>query len=206
MNEMGLFGKRKKQKYHSYIGEVGRIAENIINRDFISDGPNKKRIGRLLIPLWLKNIGYLNYPLLYLSLYFKQNRTEYYGLLMDVRFKGKYEEWLKFFLKGIIEMSKNSIQTINKITALKNEVKNKIDNLKVRNKEKLVLAMNYIFSHPYFDSTDLRKSLNVTKPTVSNIVSIFCKLNIVSPVAEKQRYVTYRFNEYITLLEEGTEI
>ncbi|MDY3829708.1 MAG: hypothetical protein SOZ65_02070, partial [Erysipelotrichaceae bacterium] len=110
MNEMGLFGKRKKQKYHSYIGEVGRIAENIINRDFISDGPNKKRIGRLLIPLWLKNIGYLNYPLLYLSLYFKQNRTEYYGLLMDVRFKGKYEEWLKFFLKGIIEMSKNSIQ------------------------------------------------------------------------------------------------
>lgn len=54
-------------------------------------------------------------------------------------------------------MSKNSIQTINKITALKNEVKNKIDNLKVRNKEKLVLAMNYIFSHPYFDSTDLKK-------------------------------------------------
>ena len=164
------------------------------------------RLGRLLIPLWLKKIGYLNYPLLYLSLYFKQNRAEYYGLLMDVRFKGKYEEWLKFFLKGIIEMSKNSIQTINKITALKNEVKNKIDNLKVRNKEKLILAMNYIFSHPYFDSTELRKFLNVTKPTVSNIISIFCKLNIISPVAEKQRYVTYRFNEYITILEEGTEI
>ena len=80
-------------------------------------------------------------------------------------------------------MSKNSIKTINKITALKNEVKNKIDNLKVRNKEKIV-----------------------TKPTVSNIVSIFCKLNIISPVAEIQRYVTYRFNEYITLLEEWTEI
>ena len=48
--------------------------------------------------------------------------------------------------------------------------------------------------------------MNVTKPTVSNIVSIFCKLNIISPVEEKQRYVTYRFNEYVTLLEEGTEI
>ena len=70
----------------------------------------------------------------------------------------------------------------------------------------LVLAMNYIFSHPYFDSTDLRKFLNVTKPTVLNIISIFCKLNIISPVAEKQRYVTYRFNEYITILEVGTEI
>lgn len=42
MNEMGLSGKRKKQKYHSYLGEVGRIAENLINRNFISDGPNKK--------------------------------------------------------------------------------------------------------------------------------------------------------------------
>ena len=48
--------------------------------------------------------------------------------------------------------------------------------------------------------------MNVTKPTVSNIISIFCILNIISPVAEKQRYVTYRFNEYITILEEGTEI
>lgn len=48
MNEMGLFGKRKKQKYHSYIGEVGRIAENIINRDFISDGPNKKKDRKII--------------------------------------------------------------------------------------------------------------------------------------------------------------
>ena len=58
------------------------------------------RLGRLLIILWLKYNKYLNYPLLYLSLYFKQNRMDYYSLLMDVRFKGKYEEWIKFFLKG----------------------------------------------------------------------------------------------------------
>ena len=110
-----------------------------------------------------------------------------------------------FSLKELLKCLKILFKQFIKLQHL-NEVKNKIDNLKVRNKEKLVLAMNYIFSHPYFDSTDLKKFLNVTKPTVSNIVSIFCKLNIISPIAEKQRYVTYRFNEYITLLEEGTEI
>ena len=53
MNEMGLFGKRKKQKYHSYIGEVGRIAENIINRNFISNEPNKK---------WTTDVSQFNCP------------------------------------------------------------------------------------------------------------------------------------------------
>ena len=53
MNEMGLSGKRKKQKYHSYLGEVGRIAENLINRNFISDGPNKK---------WTTDVSQFNCP------------------------------------------------------------------------------------------------------------------------------------------------
>ena len=53
MNEMSLSGKRKKQKYHSYIGEFGRIAENIINRNFISDGPNKK---------WTTDVSQFNCP------------------------------------------------------------------------------------------------------------------------------------------------
>ena len=80
------------------------------------------RLGRLLITLWLKYTKYLQYPLLYLSLFFKQNRTEYYSLLMDVRFKGKYEEWIKFFLKGIIEISLDAIDTINKINKIKDIV------------------------------------------------------------------------------------
>lgn len=164
------------------------------------------RLGRLLIPLWLYNFNYLKYPLLYLSLYFKQNRTEYYGLLMNVRFKGKYEEWLKFFLKGIIEMTNNSIQTIKRISSLKEDVENKIDELKAKNKNKLVSTVNFIFKHHYFDSRELREYLNVTKPTVSNIINILCELNIVSPTSNKQRYVTYKFDEYIEILKEGTDI
>ena len=164
------------------------------------------RLGRLMIPLWLKENKFLTNPLIYLSLYFKQNRTEYYGLLMDVRFKGKYEEWIKFFLKGIIEMSNNSIDTINDIQNLMIKVNNKIDSLNVKNKLTFYNTMKYLYVHPYFDSTNLREYLLVTKPTVSKIINELIKLDIIVPVEQKQRYVKYSFKEYIDILEKGAEL
>lgn len=164
------------------------------------------RLGRLLIPLWLKNNDYLQYPLLYLSLYFKQNRTEYYGLLMDVRFKGKYEEWIKFFLNGVIEMAKNSIDAIEKIIRLIDQNNDKIINSQYKNKTNLFDTMNYIYNHPYFDSTDLKDALGMSKPTISKIINELLDLNIISKISNKQRYVTYKYDEYITILEEGTEL
>lgn len=164
------------------------------------------RLGRLLIPLWLKENNYLKYPLIYLSLYFKQNRTEYYGLLMDVRFKGRYEEWLKFFLRGIIEMASSSIESIDKITKLISNNKMKINSITSKNKEILFNAMNYIYRHPYFDSSDLIEELKISKPTASSIIKKLLELGIISPTSSKQRYVTYKCNEYISILEEGTNI
>lgn len=164
------------------------------------------RLGRLMIPLWLKENNYLQYPLLYLSLYFKQNRTEYYGLLMDVRFKGKYEEWLKFFLNGIIEMANNSIQTIERISSLIQEFNKRITNLSLKNKQTIFDAIKYIYKHPYFDSSDLISELKITKPTASNIIKKLVDIGVISPTSSKQRYVTYKCDEYISILEEGTEI
>ena len=164
------------------------------------------RLGRLMIPLWLKENKFLSNPLIYLSLYFKQNRTEYYGLLMDVRFKGKYEEWIKFFLKGIIEMSNNSIDTINNIQNLMIKVNNKIDSLNVKNKLTFYNTMKYVYEHPYFDSTNLREYLLVTKPTISKIINELIILGIIVPVEQKQRYVKYSFKEYVDILEKGAEL
>lgn len=163
------------------------------------------RLGRLMIPLWLKENNYLKYPLLYLSLYFKQNRTEYYGLLMDVRFKGKYEEWLKFFLKGIIEVSNNAINTIEKISNLIKKVNIKIESIDYRNKIHLYNSMKYIYKHPYFETQDLVEELRISKPTAAKIIKDLLNLEIISKTSSKQRYVTYRFDEYISILEEGTE-
>ena len=164
------------------------------------------RLGRLLIPLWLINKNYINEPLLYLSLFFKQNRTEYYGLLMDVRLKGKYEEWLKFFLRGIIDMSNNSIQSIKKINSIVSEYNKRIMNSPNNNKNRLISAMNFIYRHPYFDSSELKEELNVSKPTISKIINDLIDLGIISSTSNKQRYVTYKCEEYVSPLEEGTEL
>lgn len=164
------------------------------------------RLGRLLIILWLKYNKYLNYPLLYLSLYFKQNRNEYYSHLMDVRFKGKYEEWIKFFLKGIIEMASNSIETISKIVLLKENVNKKIDGLKFKNKDTYFKVINYLYRHPYFTSNDLLEEFRLSKPTVSKIIAELIRLGVIKATNNKQRYVTYKFFEYVDILEYGTEI
>ena len=163
------------------------------------------RLGRLLIILWLKYNNYLKYPLLYLSLYFKQNRTEYYLLLNDVRFKGKYEEWIKFFLKGIIEVASNSIETIAQINMLKDDTYNKINELTIKNKNTYFNVINYLFKHPYFNSKDIVDEFNISKPTVSKIVDELINLKIIVPTSNKQRYVLYKFEEYINILEQGVE-
>lgn len=164
------------------------------------------RLGRLMIPLWLKENNYLSNPLLYLSLYFKQNRTEYYGLLMDVRFKGKYEEWIKFFLRGIIEMSNNSIDTINSIRSLMTIINERIEVLTIKNKSTYYDTMKYLYIHPYFDSVDLREYLSLTKPTISKIINELVNLGIIVPLDNKQRYVRYVFKEYVDILEKGAEL
>ncbi len=77
------------------------------------------RIGRLLIILFLKERGLIEYPVLYLSYFFKKNRIRYYELLNNVRIKGKFEDWVSFFIKGICEVSENAISSIQKIIKLK---------------------------------------------------------------------------------------
>jgi Fic family protein len=67
------------------------------------------RMGRLIITFYLVWKGILSKPLLYLSFYLKNNRSEYYDLLMKVRMEGAWEDWLKFFLKGVSETSQEAL-------------------------------------------------------------------------------------------------
>ena len=76
------------------------------------------RVGRLLITLLLNHDGLLRHPLLYLSLYFKQNRMEYYDLLDIVRRTGDWEAWLRFFLEGVAQTAEAAVATAESLLAL----------------------------------------------------------------------------------------
>jgi len=87
------------------------------------------RVGRLLITLYLVSKGILKKPVLYLSEFFERNRTLYYDNLMRVREKNDLLQWFKFFLVGIIETAKSSIETFDAILQLQKEVEEKIQTL-----------------------------------------------------------------------------
>ncbi len=162
------------------------------------------RLGRLLIILYLKEIGLIEHPVLYLSYYFKQNRKEYYELLTNVREKGEFEQWLKFFVKGICEISKNSISSIQKIVKLKNKDINKIRDIKKGNISNLLVVYEYILKHPFITSDDVKKILDVSTPTINKLLETLLELNILELVEDKKRYKNYVYKEYVDILSEGT--
>jgi cell filamentation protein, protein adenylyltransferase len=84
------------------------------------------RIGRLLITFLLCKQGVLNQPLLYLSHYFKRHRAEYYDRLMAVRSEGHWEQWIKFFLRGVSEVSLDATETARKILKLREDSRTRL--------------------------------------------------------------------------------
>ena len=112
------------------------------------------RMGRLLIVLFLKERGLIEYPVLYLSYFFKKNRNRYYELLNNVRIKGEFEEWIKFFIEGICEISEDAISSIQKIIKLKRIDMEKIRNIPKGNISSLLLVYDYLLKHPFLETED----------------------------------------------------
>lgn len=163
------------------------------------------RVGRLLITFWLCQQEILNKPLLYLSYYFKHNRTEYYDRLMDVRLHGEWEKWIKFFLKGVAVVSDEAIASADAIIALKNRfTKNISDSVGWNgNSQKL---LDYLFEAPIIERKNVMEVLNVSSPTAANLLDSFCQIGILTDVTpDKQRNKKYYFNDYLDILEKGID-
>ena len=162
------------------------------------------RMGRLLIVLFLKERGLIEYPVLYLSYFFKKNRNRYYELLNNVRIKGGFEEWIKFFIEGICEISEDAISSIQKIIELKKADIEKIRNIPKGNISSLLLVYDYLLKHPFLETEDIRLLSDLSKPTVNKLLETLTELEILELVEEKKRYKQYVYKKYVDILSEGT--
>lgn len=162
------------------------------------------RMGRLLIILYLKEQGLIEYPVLYLSYFFKKNRNKYYELLNNIRIKGEYEEWIKFFINGICEISRNSINSIQMIVELKNKDIEKIRNYSSGNISNLLLVYEYLLKHPFIEAEDIKNIINVSKPTINKLLENLIDMEILELVEDKKRYRQYVYKQYVDILSEGT--
>ncbi len=164
------------------------------------------RMGRLLITFWLCQQEILTQPLLYLSYYFKQNRLEYYDRLMAVRTKGDWENWIKFFLRGVATVSDEATESAKKIIGLQNKYSEVLLQNDKSNNNYTVL-LNLLFEKPIITKKEISELLGVSLPTANTMVDTFCELGILyDKTPDKKRYKTFVFGEYLAILQKGTEI
>ena len=162
------------------------------------------RLGRLLITFLLCAAGLLKKPLLYLSLFFKNRRDEYYSHLQNVREKGEWEEWIKFFLEGVVLTSEQATETARRIIALFDSDRKKIETSDKSNTSVLVIH-KYMQSHPVVGTTKLKDACDLTLPTVLRSLGILEYMGIVKEITGRERHRIYIYKDYISILNEGTE-
>ena len=191
------------------LDDLIRIA--LIHYQFESIHPfldGNGRIGRLLIVLYLLEKKVIKTPSLYLSFYLKEHRIEYYDRMSAIRETGDYEQWIKFFLKGIYASGKSAIETANELIALRDKNIRKLENehYTKRTLETMMKVFHYLEAHPIIDIGKTAEDLSIAYNTVSSAVNRFEKLGILHLVKKQGRNKVYSYKEYIDILRDGTEV
>lgn len=161
------------------------------------------RIGRLLITLLLEQWGFLESPLLYLSLAFKRHRAEYYQRLLEVRTQGDWEGWTSFYLQCVRESADDGVNAARRIFALLGR-----DRRSVANHEAATVTSIRLFDllpeHPIITLPRTMELLATTKPTAGKAIDALCKSGVLAETTGRQRDRVYAYNEYMRVLAEDT--
>ena len=163
------------------------------------------RIGRLLIAFILHHDRALSQPLLYLSLYFKQHRTEYYRLLDLVRTDGDWEAWVDFFLEGVANVASNAVETANRLLSLFKEDELKIQTIG-RSASTVFRIFRVLSEKPLVNLNGVCKQTALSFPAAAKAVQAMEKMGIVREITGKQRNRVFAYDRYLAILSEGTEL
>lgn len=161
------------------------------------------RVGRLLIILFLMEKKILTTPALYISYFLKKNRVEYYDRMTEVRTKGNYEQWVKFFLQAIMESAEDATATIDELIALHDANVAVISKLG-RAAKNAMLVFNYLESNPIIEIRKTAEALGITFNTVSSAVNRLVAAGILVQTSDTSRNRTFAYETYLDILRRGT--
>jgi Fic family protein len=157
------------------------------------------RVGRLLITFLLVHSGVLHRPLLYLSLYLKRHRAEYYEQLMGVREHGDWESWLRFFTRGVAETAEEATVKARAIVALRERQRARIQEHGFPTNTLRLLDL--IYQRPLVDVALVRDNLGVTFATANKLVDQLSGLGLLRETTGRKRDRIFRFAPYLALFE-----
>ena len=162
------------------------------------------RVGRLLIPMLLSIDGMLREPLLYLSLYFKQNRARYYEMLDRVRADGEWEEWVTFFATGVEQTANAAVATAHRLLEI-----SQADRVKVQGAGRIAgsaLQVHHaLLSRPVNTIARLAGGTNLSVPAVTGALAALVDLGLVREVTGRKRNRVFSYVPYLEVLQQGME-
>lgn len=161
------------------------------------------RVGRLLITLFLMERGALQAPALYISFYLKKNRIEYYDRMSEVRGKGNYEQWVKFFLRAVQASAEDASEAIRELSALHDRNFAAIDSMGRAAKTARAL-LSYLEQNPIIDIGKTADALGFSFSTVSGAVKRLEENKILVQTNNASRNRVFAYQEYLDILRKDT--
>ncbi len=158
------------------------------------------RLGRMLIALLLDYWRLLKSPLLYLSLYLKQNQAAYYRWLEAIRTEGDWVGWLQFFLVGVTEIADDATRTARVLYARVSEDRQVL--LETPGATVTAIQLFELLpEHPIVTMPSVTRLLSISKPTAGKAIEVLIKAGILVEVSERKRVRLYRYQGYLQVLD-----
>ncbi|MCC6784599.1 MAG: Fic family protein [Planctomycetes bacterium] len=162
------------------------------------------RVGRLLVTLLLCAERVLKEPLLYLSLYLKQNRSRYFELLQSVRDDGDWEQWLRFFLIGVHDTAKQANDCAQRLNKLFADDRRRIEGLG-RPAGSALRVHHELKRHPILAIPECARRCGLSEPTVATVLRHLERLGLVRELTGRQRRLLFCYQAQLAILNEGVE-
>ncbi len=163
------------------------------------------RIGRLLITLLMEHTGLLGQPLLYLSLFFKRHRDEYYRRLSAVRHDGNWEGWTDYFLDGVATIAEEAVASARDLFRLVTHDRERI----LEGGESSLAAVRLferLPNQPVVSIASVVKTLGISKPTAGRAVEALDTAGVLVERTGKQRDRSWAYRDYLDRLSMETEL
>ena len=161
------------------------------------------RVGRLMILIYLMEQGYISKPIIYISYFLKKNQIEYYDRISEVRRSGNYEQWIAFFLEAVSAAAKDSLTTVENLSALHDRNIEKLPTTN-RRSDNVRRVFDYIEQYPIIDIKRTAADLEVSYNTVSAAVVKLVQTGILRETTNAARNRVFAYEEYLNILRKDT--
>ncbi len=160
------------------------------------------RTGRMLITFFLWHEHFLENPVLFLSSYFKRHQEVYYEKLMHYH-NGNVASWVDFFLDGVIEIANEAVETVDKITKLREQDMMKMQSLGKRAAESAIRVLPKLYAQPIINVPVVQQWTGFSRPGSKEVINRFIKMKILSPKDKDVTYgQSYIYREYLSIFSE----